>query len=370
MPDLEELLAAEAARYDIHQPPMSEIRRRRKRRVLARTGGALAVVIALGAVAGVALRPGTHELSGPEQRAVQVPPATPEPTPEASPSGGPSQSEHDARRDGVLPEVAALPFAERVRIIADEPTSEGVWAITRVPGIRDVLGDVNGRYGVDWVAPVDYGELLLLDETRTRILRALPLPGVPAQTLLVHDDAVYCARQGDGGLPDSMLCRADRTGSGWLVRVFVHAGLPDPSVPVERPGWQRQVSSLPGVFSALVACPEGLCVEGSGATVPFHPRTLVAPYDRATAADTKEACRHIRTAYAAEQPGAGHGPAWTTVESELHAAWQAGRTASDPVLVKNLVAPGAVIQGDTQTLGDATDRLAGLCGIHIPHPTN
>jgi hypothetical protein len=364
MPDLEELLAAEAVRYEIHQPPVSEIRRRRKRRVLARTGGALSVIVVLGAGAGVALRPGTHELSGPEQRAVQEPPDTA--------AGGPSQSEEDARRDGVLAEVAALPFAERVRVVAEETASEGVWAITRVPGGLRVFGDVNGRYGVDWVNSVEYGELLLLDQTRTRILRAVPLPGVPAQTLLVHDDAVYCARQGDGGLPDSMLCRADRNGPGWLVRVFVHAGLPDPSTPIERPGWQRQVTSLQGVFARVVStCPERLCVEGSGVTVPFHPTTLVAPYDRATAADTKEACRHIRAAFEAEQRvSKGQAdPEWDTVVSELHAAWQAGRTSSDPVFVHNLVAPGDVIDGDTQTLGDATDRLAGLCGIRIPDPT-
>ena len=51
MPDLEDLLAAEAARYDVRQPPVAEIRRRRQRRLLARAGGALAVVALLGAAA-------------------------------------------------------------------------------------------------------------------------------------------------------------------------------------------------------------------------------------------------------------------------------------------------------------------------------
>ena len=43
MPELEDLLAAEAARYDVLQPPIGEIRRRRQRRVKARGGAALAV---------------------------------------------------------------------------------------------------------------------------------------------------------------------------------------------------------------------------------------------------------------------------------------------------------------------------------------
>lgn len=47
MPDLEDLLAAEAARYDVRQPPVAEIRRRRQRRVQARGGAALAISAAL-----------------------------------------------------------------------------------------------------------------------------------------------------------------------------------------------------------------------------------------------------------------------------------------------------------------------------------
>ena len=58
MPELENLLAAEAARYDVLQPPIGEIRRRRQRRVKARGGAALAVSAA---VAGAFLiLPGTR----------------------------------------------------------------------------------------------------------------------------------------------------------------------------------------------------------------------------------------------------------------------------------------------------------------------
>lgn len=49
MPDLEDLLAVEAARYDIRHYPVTGIRRRRQRRVLARAGGALVAVAVLGA---------------------------------------------------------------------------------------------------------------------------------------------------------------------------------------------------------------------------------------------------------------------------------------------------------------------------------
>jgi hypothetical protein len=362
MPDLKDLLAAEAARYDIRQPPVAEIRRRRQRRVLARAGGAVAVCALLGVAAGAALRPGTDALSESEQRVAQTPPATTE----ATPVGGPSQSEQDARRDGVLVEVAALPFADRVRIIARQEAREGVWPVSRVPGSPGVLGDPTGRYGVDWVQRHEYGELLLLDATGTRIVRSLPLPGVPAQALRVGDDAVYCARQGDGGLPNSMLCRADRNGPGSLVRVFTSNG-PEPTTPVERPGWERQPAPPDMDFSSLLVCPQGLCVRGADGQVLFHPATLVVPYDRAGAPDTAQACRHIQAAFEADQRVNGpDDPEWETVESEMYAAWRAGRSASDPHFVRNLVAPGSLIDGDTQTLGDATYRLAGLCGISVP----
>jgi hypothetical protein len=50
MPDLDELLAAEAERYDIRQYPLEEIRARRRRRVQGR----VAAVLSAAAVAGVA----------------------------------------------------------------------------------------------------------------------------------------------------------------------------------------------------------------------------------------------------------------------------------------------------------------------------
>ena len=57
MPELEDLLAAEAARYDVLQPPVAEIRRRRQRRVQARGGAAL--VVCAGVAGAFLFLPGT-----------------------------------------------------------------------------------------------------------------------------------------------------------------------------------------------------------------------------------------------------------------------------------------------------------------------
>lgn len=360
MPDLSELLAAEAASFDVRVPPVEEIVRRRRTRVAARSSAALACVAVAGAVGFAALQAETDSLTGPNPRTAHGRPATPAPPPQ---SDWPSQAPNAAARDGVLPAVAALPFADRVGVVAQEETSEGIWAVSRMPGGPGTLGDTNGRYGVDWVQRAEYGELLLLDPTGSRILRAVPLPGVPPQTLVVHDTAVYCARQGDGGLPDSMLCRADRNGSGTAVRIFAAAG-PDPAPTVEVPGWQRQDATSDDEFAAVVRCPAGVCVEGPRGTVPFHPATLVLPYDRRQAADTAEACSHVETALVAQERVTSAGDRdWEAVESALYAAERAGRASSDPIFVRNLTEPGSFIEGDTQTLGDVTDRLGGLCGL-------
>jgi hypothetical protein len=139
----------------------------------------------------------------------------------------PSQSETDARRDGVLPELAELPIERRVRVEAQVEAPEGLWVLSRPSG--ELLGQWVGScvptdpqciYGRDFIALSEYGEVLLMDPTGRQILRAYPLPGLPPQTLVITDDAVYCGRQGDGGLPDSMLCRIDRETGEWMVRVF------------------------------------------------------------------------------------------------------------------------------------------------------
>jgi len=138
----------------------------------------------------------------------------------------PSQSPEDAARDGVVPELAELPFELRVEIDAEIDLPDSRWALSRpsvatydlTDGCR--LGDPDGLYGRDSICVLEYGEVLLLDGTGTTILRAYPLPRHPPQAIVISDDDVYCIRQGDGALPDSMLCRIDRITGEWTVRVF------------------------------------------------------------------------------------------------------------------------------------------------------
>ena len=135
---------------------------------------------------------------------------------------GPSQSPADAARDGVVPALAELSVAERVSIVASESTPEGVWAISEIPTDTPdhLIGDGAGIHGTDFISALEYHEVLLLTNDRSRIVRAYPLPNQPAQLMLITDDAVYCARQGDGGLPDSMLCRIDRQSLDITGRIF------------------------------------------------------------------------------------------------------------------------------------------------------
>lgn len=134
---------------------------------------------------------------------------------------GPSQSAADAKRDGVVAQLAAIPFAARVGIQTSVVTPEGVWAISRptkaaqkyATGCR--LGPETGKYPTTTICTTEYGEVLLLDSTRTRILRSYPLAAVPPKFLVVTPDAVWCGREGDTvlsetTLPDSLVCRIDR----------------------------------------------------------------------------------------------------------------------------------------------------------------
>lgn len=136
----------------------------------------------------------------------------------------PSQPRDEAARDGVDAEIAALPFDARVDLVDRlhlEPveTPEGVWALSRMPPMPDCpLSDVGPA--AEYPCGPEYGEVLLLDHDRTRILRAFPMPEVVPQHLLVTDDAVYCTHQADGGLPLSAVCRVDRDTYASTVRVF------------------------------------------------------------------------------------------------------------------------------------------------------
>ena len=106
--------------------------------------------------------------------------------------------------------------------------------------------------------------------------------------------------------------------------------------------------------------PGGLCD-----SAPFAQASVAAPPSAsAISAQKTEACVHVRLA-AAEYAGDAlrDGVDFKAVEAAMTAAWRAGRTDGDPDFVRNLVPPGAIARGATQTLGDATARLAVLCGL-------
>jgi hypothetical protein len=138
------------------------------------------------------------------------------------PAERPSQSPADAKRDGVVPDVAALPFGLRIDATSTVEIDDDRWAVSRLSRRgQDRIGcegPREGREGIDFVCGSEYGELVQI--RNRRVLRAYPLPGVPPQHIAITDDAVYCARQGDGGLPDSMVCRVDRRTHEAIVRVF------------------------------------------------------------------------------------------------------------------------------------------------------
>lgn len=104
----------------------------------------------------------------------------------------------------------------------------------------------------------EYGELLLMTPDRSRILRAYPFRDVPPQWLLVTPRAVYCGRQGDGGVPNSMVCRVDRSTGALTVVVFpspddfatnappISGGLRR-AASLRRPTWELAAGRLPYV---------------------------------------------------------------------------------------------------------------------------
>ena len=128
-------------------------------------------------------------------------------------STGVSQSPAAAKRDRVLPEVAALPMAERAVPTAWLAAREGTWAITRPPTPNDgadcVVGDPDLPYGSGHVSLCDYAEIVLVGQDG-RIDRAYPTPSSTPTWLLATKDAVFAGRVGDGGQPESTIVRIDR----------------------------------------------------------------------------------------------------------------------------------------------------------------
>jgi len=199
----------------------------------------------------------------------------------------PSQSAEDAARDGVLPAVAVLPFDLRVTIYDELDTTEGRWVLSQPsPSVPLILGDCDPAdagcvYGRDYVVNGEYGEVLLLDSTSGQILRAYPLPGFPVEhrgSILVTDEAVFCSSQGDGALPDSMLCRIDRSTLDWMVRVFpssVDSGFnPVPTDQYIPDNWMIDRPVNDAMFLGLKETLDGLVTEGYLADYVINPMTL------------------------------------------------------------------------------------------------
>ncbi|MEX0873678.1 MAG: hypothetical protein WD646_11435 [Actinomycetota bacterium] len=121
--------------------------------------------------------------------------------------------------------LAELSFEERVNATTTVSIDDDVWVISR-PSISGIDCRQPSRDGDQLICDPEYGEVLHLDKNKERILRAYPLPAIPPTAIAITDDAVYCARQGDGGLPNSMACRIDRTTLDIKVRIFPSASEP------------------------------------------------------------------------------------------------------------------------------------------------
>ena len=228
----------------------------RKRR-LAVLGAVTAAVMVVGGVA--ITRPTDQALSQPAGHGVSSPATSPATIPTASPTTSlpASQSAADARPYGIDPAVAALPIG--VRVFQPDPASwpvattqastpEGLWLVS-VP-----YGSPNYDDAAHPGLLTEYGELLLLTPDRSRILRAYPFRGLLPQWLLVTPKAVYCGRQGDGGLPNSMVCRVDRSTGALIVVVFPgpeefatedYFATDTPQALAGRPGSWRLAGSFP-----------------------------------------------------------------------------------------------------------------------------
>jgi len=224
-----------------------------RRRRLAVLGAVTAAVMVVG---GVAMTRPTHQaLPQPAGTGASGTATSPAASPTASLSA--SQSAADARSFDIDPAVAAAPIGVRVRRAdprllplgsVQASTPEGLWLVSDPDQFS---ADISAYPGL-----AEYGELLLLTPDRSRILSAYPFRGVPPQWLLVTQEAIYCGRQGDGELANSMVCRVDRSTGALTVVVFpspddfatdappVLGGLSAPQALAGRPGSWRLAGSL------------------------------------------------------------------------------------------------------------------------------
>jgi hypothetical protein len=98
-------------------------------------------------------------------------------------------------------------------------------------------------------------------------------------------------------------------------------------------------------------------------------RVAATPKPIVVTADMRDACGNVQAAMDADgRVDAAGKRDWATVEAEMYAAWEAGRTGANKDFVDSLVEPGSLLEGDTHTLADATYRLAAVCDVPIPRP--
>ena len=177
--------------------------------------------------------------------------------------------------------VAALPVDRRISVVARLDAPEGTWVISRLPsgvgGEDCVLGDPASVRGRDFVCDAEYGELVLMSRRESEVLRAFPFPGVRPQTLLLTAAAVYCGRQGDGALPNSMLCRIDRSSLGSTVRVFaspLDSGFAEDGSRYVPASWAIDHPPDLPPFGELAVVDGAVVMLSSAGVVRFQPDTL------------------------------------------------------------------------------------------------
>jgi hypothetical protein len=249
-----------------------------------------------GSFNGAELRAGRLQILGENAEPVtQLDPQTLIPdSPVIPPVSGRSQSASDATRDKVYEKLAKLPLKTRVvPVFPNYPgiptwvtSPEGTWLISR-PDIlaltqpaKPCLTPGTKSRTLEYDACEDYTEILLMTPDLTRIIKAYPIPDLPVQWLSLTADAVYCGRQGDGGIPESMVCRIDRTSGQLTGRVFPSKDAVDQGTPRAFKGWPGTWSNNTPItaigFDQAQLSPGVLHILAQNAkpTITLNPQTL------------------------------------------------------------------------------------------------
>jgi hypothetical protein len=179
----------------------------------------------------------------------------------------PSQTPAEASRDGVVPELASLPYSLRVEARSEVPTDEGTWMVAvPTPELAELawengcgFGNLEGAYPTEVVFAVEYGEILLVGG-EGQIVHAFPMPGAIPGWIHVTEESVYGGRIGDGALPNSTLFRIDRQSlEATVVVILSH---PE-DAPEWLPTWHVAGSEQVTTYATLV----GVAPETSGTKV-------------------------------------------------------------------------------------------------------